>query len=189
MVTKLLRSGNNRPVVLFDFDDVVVDCLGGLIDEWNKQHGTFFKREDVDRWDIDACLGEGAHQIFFQKGFFENLEEKNNAVAIIQRLIESTKYDIYIVTACQSVQEIEEKIHWLEKHIPHFNLNRFIACKEKFMIRGDVIVDDRASNLDSCRKYMDCILYDMPHNSMSKKYVRIHSLAEVTEILDQLFYQ
>lgn len=188
MVNKILRSGNNRPVVLFDMDDVITDCLGGVIEEWNKQNNTTFTKEDVNRWDIDSCLGEGAHQIFFKKGFFKNLKEKNNAISVIQKLIESTRYDIYIVTACQSVQEIEEKIHWLEKHIPGFNIKRFIACREKYMIRGDVIIDDRTENLDGCRKYMDCILYNMPHNDKTKKYVRIESLEEIPEILEQLYY-
>ena len=188
MVNKMLRSGNNRPVVLFDMDDVITDCLGGLIDEWNSQNNTNFKRKDVNKWDIDSCLGAGAHKIFFQKGFFRNLKVKNGSVKVIQELIESTRYDIYIVTACQSVQEIEEKILWLEEHIPGFNLKRFIACREKYMIRGDVIIDDRTENLDDCRRYMDCFLYDMPHNKKTKKFVRIHSLEDVPEILEQLFY-
>lgn len=188
MVNKNLRSGNNRPVILFDMDDVITDCLGGVISEINKQKGTQFKRQDVNKWDIDSCLGEGAHQIFFKKGFFRNLKPKNKSIETIQQLIESTRYDIYIVTACQSVQEIEEKIHWLEEHIPGFNLKRFIACREKFMIRGDIIIDDRTENLDSCRRYMDCLLYDMPHNQDSKKYVRITGLKEVPEILEQLYY-
>lgn len=189
MQAKNLRSGNNRPVVLFDFDDVVVDCLGGVIETWNREKGTNFKKEDVHTWDIDSCLGEGAFQLFFRKGFFENLKEKNGSIKVIDSLIHSTMYDLYIVTACQSVQEIEEKIKWLQSHIPNFNINRFIACKEKFMVRGDILIDDRASNLDSCRKYMDCILYDMPHNQDTRKYVRIESLEEVPEILNQLFYQ
>lgn len=189
MVSKVLRSNNNRPVVLFDMDDVITDCLGGIIDEWNRQKGTNFQRKDVNKWDIDACLGEGAHKIFFQKGFFENLKEKNESVKVITALIESTRYDLYIATACQSVQEIEEKIRWLEKHIPEFNLNRFIACREKHMIRGDIIIDDRIENLDGCRRYMDCLLYDMPHNAKSKKYVRIRNLEDVPEILEEMFYQ
>lgn len=189
MAIKNLRSGNNRPVVLIDFDDVIVDCLEGVITEWNKLNGTSFTKEDVDRWDIDGCLGKGAHQLFFKKGFFENLKEKNGSIAVIQELIESTMYDLYIVTACQSVQEIEEKIKWLQKHIPNFNINRFIACKEKHMVRGDILIDDRAANLDECRKYMDCILYDMPHNRTTKKYVRIYKLSEVMEILNEFFYQ
>lgn len=170
-------------------DDVITDCLGGLVKEWNKQNGTSFTRTDVTKWDIESCLGIGARDIFFQKGFFENLEEKNGAIAVIQKLIESTRYDIFIVTACQSVQEIEEKIVWLQKHIPGYNLKRFIACREKHMIRGDILIDDRAENLHACHRFMDCIIYDMPHNSDTMDYHRIHGLEEVPDLLEQKFYQ
>lgn len=188
MEIKNLRSGNNRPVVLIDFDDVIANTLESLVNEWNKENKTSFKKEDVDKWDIDACLGKGAFNLFFKKGFFENLKEKNNSIKVIDSLIQSTMYDLYVVTACQSVQEIEEKINWLQKNIPNFNINRFIACKEKYMVRGDILVDDRAANLDQCRKHMDCILYDMPHNQNTRKYVRISSLEELPEILHELFY-
>lgn len=188
MAVKRLRSKNNRPVVLFDMDDVITDCLGGVIERWNALKGTSFERNDVTNWNIDSCLGKGAHQVFFEQGFFLGLKEKNNSIRVIRELIKSAKYDIYIVTACQSAQEIQEKMMWLERHIPEFNLKRFIACKEKHMLRSDIIFDDRPENLDACQKHMDCVLYDMPHNVKTKKYERIFDFQQVPEILEKRFY-
>lgn len=179
---------HNRPVILFDLDDTVNNFTGPLVDIFNERTGAEVKVEDIKDWDLSKYLGEYGISIFREEGFFENLPEKNNSLSVLKTLIQSTDYDVYIVTACGTNQELEEKFKWFDKYLPTFNKDRIIKCKEKEIIRGDVLVDDNVSNLRKCAPYMRCILYDMPHNRECEEFLRIHSLEEVLPLLKEWFY-
>lgn len=182
---------NNRPRILFDMDDVINDFLGTLIEDYNKANSASVERSDITDWDLTKCKclnAAEAMKLFKKKGFFLSIPPKASSVVAINTMIESTKYDIYIVTACGSVEEYKEKQEWLKKYIPAFNLNRLIMCSEKNIIRGDVLVDDKPQNLIECSPYMRCMLYDMPTNKSCKGFKRVSSLMEVLAILERMFY-
>lgn len=177
-----------RPRVLFDMDDCINNFMGYLIEKHNERYGTNIKVTDVKKWDVDSVLPHG-HEIFMEAGFFENIPVKNNSVASLKRMIKSTKYDIYIITACNSNRELEEKYIWFDKYLPDFNKDRIIKCKEKELIRGDVLIDDKVDNLDKCSPFMHCILFDMPSNKDCNEYPRVKNLKEVEKILEKMFYE
>lgn len=183
-----LISRNNRPRILFDMDDVITNFLGSVIDIYNKRKGTSFSIEEVRSWDLSENFDEDIFQIFREDGFFLQLEEKNESTKVVRDLIESTRYDIFIITACNSAYELVEKVEWMRKFIPDFNLDRLISCKEKSIIRGDLIVDDKIDNLIECSPFMECILYDMPHNRECTSFQRIRNLQELLPILEEKFY-
>lgn len=187
------HSGNNRPVILLDSDDVITACLRGVVKAYNEAHNTNFKTANCDVWDLTQffnCDLESVMEIFRTPGFFEELAPKKGATKTIKDLIKSTKYDLLCVTATsdEDGSELVEKIKWFKKYIPEFNTKRIIACQDKHFIRGDIIVDDKVENLDSCAPYMQCILMDSPTNKDCKKYIRIHSLKELPDLLEQMFY-
>ena len=105
-------------------------------------------------------------------------------------MIKSSKYDLYIITATSDIDgsEFVQKLKWIKRHIPEFNTKRLIACQDKYVIRGDVLVDDKIKNLEECEKYMNCILMDSPPNRECDKYTRIKSLKELPDILNTMFY-
>lgn len=178
----------NRPRVLFDMDDVISDFVGYLLKCYNEANHCNIERSAITSWDL-SHFNPPMRDIYIQKGFFLQIPEKNHSLDVIDELIQSGKYDVYIITACNSVNEFHEKIEWLSEKMPHFNMNRIISCKEKEMIRGDVLIDDKIANLDACSPYMHCILMDMPHNRECEIYPRIHNLHEVVALLDELFYR
>lgn len=183
-----LVSKNNRPRVLFDMDDVITNFLGSVIDIYNARKGTNFTVEQVRSWDLSEDFDDDIFSIFKEDGFFLQLKEKNGSTKVLKDLIESTRYDIYVITACNSVHELLEKVEWFQNFIPNFNLDRLISCKEKYIIRGDIIIDDKIDNLIECKPFMECILYDMPHNRNCHEFTRIHNLQELLPILEEKFY-
>ncbi len=169
-------------------DDVITNFLDSVIDLYNERKGTAFSVEEVRTWDLSGPFDADIFEIFQEEGFFLQLEEKNNSTAVLKSLIESTRYDVYIITACNSAKELVEKTQWMERFLPSFNQARIIACKEKHIIRGDIIIDDKIDNLIACAPFMECILYDMPHNQECVDFHRIHNLQELVPILEQKFY-
>lgn len=184
------RTGGNRPKVLFDMDDVVTNFLGHLIEAWNKKVGPDkqIREDEIKSWDLSQYADKSIYDIFRSQGFFEELRAKEYSISTIKKLIESKKYDIYIVTACGSPEELAEKMHWFSRYIPEFNTDRIISIKEKDMIRGDILCDDNIANLDACARYMDCVIYDMPSNQGVTRYPRIKTLRDILPILEEKFY-
>ncbi|MGL5977950.1 MAG: 5' nucleotidase, NT5C type [Erysipelotrichaceae bacterium] len=183
-----LRSKNNRPRLLFDMDDVITNFLGSVVDIYNMRKGTQYTIHEVRSWDLNGPFDADIFDIFREEGFFLQLEEKNNATGVLKSLIDSSRYDVYIITACNTATELMEKVQWMEKVLPSFNQSRIIACKEKHIIRGDMIIDDKVENLEACAPFMECILYDMPHNQDCEQFTRIHNLNQLLPILEERFY-
>lgn len=190
---KKLKSKNNRPIIALDMDDVITDCLRSAINEFNADHGTHFKVNNCAIWDLSKFLGVGVDEvmeIFRKPEFFEGLPAKPHAVNVIKKLIRSTMYDVYIVTATSSEDgsELTQKINWFRRYVPDFNTKRIIACEDKYIIRADLIVDDKIENLRKCKPYMKCILMDSPTNQGCKEFKRIKNLKELPDLLDKMFY-
>lgn len=183
----------NRPKILLDSDDVITACLRAVIKAYNEQNGTSFRPGDFQTWNLTETLGcslEDLMKIFRAPGFFENLEPKKGAIGAIRELIKSTKYDLYVITATSDDDgsELVSKIRWFKQYLPEFNVKRIIACQDKEIIRGDVIIDDKVENLDACAPFMHCILMDSPTNRDCDKYIRLDRMKNLPALLDQMFY-
>ena len=59
------------------------------------------------------------------------------------------EHEVFIVTApwTQAVSCYNEKRKWVEKHLPFFNIDRIIFTKYKYLLDGDIIVDDCPEHL------------------------------------------
>ena len=178
----------NRPRILFDMDDCINGFTNHLIEVYNQRTGSNIKISDIKEWDLAKYIGEYGMSIFKEEGFFENIPEKKSATKTLKKLIMSADYDVYIITACNSNLELEEKYRWFDKYLPEFNKDRIIKCKEKEIIHGDVIIDDNIDNLIKCSPYMRCVIFDMPSNRDVTDFPRIKSLKEIIPLLKEWFY-
>ena len=67
-------SGNNRPIVLLDMDDVITNTLRSAVKNFNDEHGTNFNYKDCTSWDLTEFLGvdrDEVMKLFRDEGFFE----------------------------------------------------------------------------------------------------------------------
>ena len=188
-----LYSRSNRPRILIDMDDCITACLRAVVKAYNEENGTNFKTANCDAWDLTSVFGcdiNSLFKIFRTPGFFENLEPKKGAIGALRELIKSERYDLYILTATSDLtgDEYKEKIAWIKEYLPEFNTKRLIACSDKEIVRGDVIIDDKVENLDKCAPFMQCILMDSPTNRDCDKYIRLDRMKNLPSLLDEIFY-
>ena len=180
-INKLKR----KPRILFDMDDVLVDFLGGFIEEYNNEYKTNVDIKECDVWNLDKVLTGDIYKIMNRDNFIRNLKPKGNSIEVIKRLIDKG-YDVFIVSACSPKGYIE-KLLWLEEYMPFFNRDRLIPCSEKSAIWGDILIDDKISNLDDFSKIGEGVIFDMPHNKTDKSYKRFKSLEAFEEYIDDKF--
>jgi len=187
-ITKKWSTEGKRPVVLLDYDDVLFDFLGEILVEYNKRMNSQLKINDIKSWDLSEV---GDIHVFMDiirdATLWSRMKEKNNAMRIVQRLINDGRWTVLICTACTTLEEYVAKVKIIEEKLPGFDTSKIISCTDKHLIRGDVLVDDKIENLDKCAPYMECILMDMPHNKTCDKYKRITNLNRLPKILEDMF--
>lgn len=178
-----------RPVIIFDYDDVLFDFLGKTIEVYNQKMNTNINVDDVKSWDLSET---GDIQVFMQiirnASLWKTMTPKKNAIEVVQRLINDGRYTVLICTACNTLAEYVVKVQMIKEMIPGFDTSKIITVTDKYLIRGDVIIDDKIENCDDCAPYMKCILMDMPHNRECTKYQRITDLSELEKILEEMFW-
>lgn len=174
---------------MIDWDDVIVQTLPTLLQEYSKITSEKIDIDSIKSWDLSSVCNMGIVNVMFHNPeFWKSIPEKDGAFEVIQRLINDGRYDIFICTACGTKQEFDIKYDVLEKHIPGFNMSKIIPIKDKAKFRADLIIDDNLSNLEACSPFMKCVVMDMPHNRGNKQFRRISSLKELPNLLEEAFF-
>jgi 5'(3')-deoxyribonucleotidase len=197
-----------KKVILIDSDGVVVDLAKHWVEEYNKEYKDSLTVEEfVWKWDgmeeaVKPECGEKIYDYLRRPGFFQACEPYSGAVASLKKFFDDERYDCYIVSAYSgSAEAAKGKIEWYEKHCLFVDTERIILCKPKFLVRGDVLIDDSYKNI---KQWVDKhtpskfegdipigILIAQAHNEdfSNKKEVaqRLPSLGEAYKFLNVLF--
>jgi 5'(3')-deoxyribonucleotidase len=169
-----MLDGNQ--VVLLDVDDVVCRCVQGMANEAGKKLGVEISEDDVKTWDFhDTIDGPGLkehiEEKMSEKGWCLSLEPFPGAIEGVKRLM--TIAEIFFVTApFHGEHWMHERRSWLYSNFG-VDRDRVIQGHSKFLVRGDVFVDDKVENLVRWEKYGRennmsgvPVLWDRPHNRL-----------------------
>lgn len=177
--------------LLFDMDDVITDLCNSIIKKANKKFGMNYKLDDISCWDLEKLYGKGVLDIFFQEGFFLDLNPKEGSLEVFESIYKDSRYDTKIVTSVMPTPTCYcEKIEWIKKYMPYFNLKKdFITCSDKGSVWGDVLIDDRVENLEAFSKIGigEAIVMDMPHNKNFENGIRVHNLKEAKDYIEKRY--
>lgn len=82
-----------------------------------------------------------------QYGFYANLVPITEAIESVQKLINSEKFDPYILTAPSTRNPFSytEKRIWIEKYFGIEFTEKLIISSNKGLLKGDILIDDLIS--------------------------------------------
>lgn len=82
-----------------------------------------------------------------QYGFFTKLSPLPNAIEAVHALLDSDKYEPYILTAPSVKNPLcyTEKRIWVEEHLGFEMVNRLIISPNKGLLKGHYLIDDNDS--------------------------------------------
>ena len=86
---------------------------------------------------------QGWHQ-----NVFKDPPPIDGAVEAFNKLCQSDKYDVYILsTAPWNIPNSwTQKRLWVQKYLGKIVYKRLILCNHKNLLRGDILIDDRTAN-------------------------------------------
>ncbi len=170
--------------IFVDMDDVLADTYGKHIELYNKEHSTSLSVANIEHGEVWQNVPE-AHAGSINKhvhtpGFFRNLEPIADSQEVMKALWD--QHEVYIATAAtQFPNSLQEKSAWLAEFFPFITWQHQIMCGHKFILNGDLLIDDRSYNLDPFEG--DTLLFNSPHNRKDVGYERVGSWKEIAEKL------
>ena len=159
-------------LILFDQDGVLADFERGFHDAWNvrmanrypalplEQRCSFYVRDDYPdtyRNDVKA--------IYLAQGFYRDLPVIQGAVEAIMALLE-LGHDVRICTSPLNQYRycLPEKYEWVERHLGADFVHRMIVTKDKTVVLGDVLVDDKPAVTGTRMPAWQHVIFDQPYN-------------------------
>ena len=170
--------------IFVDMDDVLADTYGKHIELYNKEHKQELSLAHIESgevWhNVPEMHQESILQHAYQEGFFRNLKPIKDAIQVMEALY--NKHEVYIATAAtQFPNSLKEKSDWLDQYMPFITWEHRIMCGHKFILKGDLLIDDRTYNLEKFDG--DTLLFNSPHNINDTGYTRVSNWLEIAERL------
>ncbi|MGC6430843.1 MAG: 5' nucleotidase, NT5C type [Jejuia sp.] len=170
--------------IFVDMDDVLADTYGKHIEWYNRDFNQNLKREDIISGEVHQNVPI-EHQASIRghawtPGFFLELNPIPGSIEVMEELCR--KHEVYIATAAtQFPNSLSEKSEWLSMYFPFISWQHQIMCGHKFILNGDLLIDDRAFNLEHFEG--DTLLFSNPHNMHETNYRRVNSWEEIGSLL------
>lgn len=152
---------------LVDIDDTINNQTHIWI-KWLKDlYGLDIKYEDITSWDYLRTLGLTEEELFAphnMKEFWDEVIIYPNAVDFLEWLVKHN-HEVYLTTATYLLSDTSP--YKFRKTLEPFNCalinaNNIINTHDKFVIDGDILIDDK---LENCELFEDnTILIEQPWN-------------------------
>ena len=157
--------------ILVDMDDVLAGFDERFLELWREQHPdepyvpleerTKFYVADEYSKDLKPLI----EAVYHAPGFCLSLPPIPGGKEALEEM-KSLGHEVFICTAPLSHYEncVLEKYLWTERHLGRPWTKKIILTKDKTLIRGDILIDDKPDITGVDTPTWEHILYDKPYN-------------------------
>lgn len=169
----------NKKIILIDQDGPLANFVDGFLSELRKKFPNLPVQE-IEKYEIydnyPEHLKEEIETIYHAPGFFANLKPTTGSLPAVKKLI-NDGHQIFICTSPLSKYEncVREKYEWVEKYLGRDFTKKIILTKDKTLIKGDALIDDRPDIRGQINQpeWLH-VLFDAPYNKHVADRIRIN---------------
>lgn|SRR3989338_1555632 len=168
-----------KEILLVDQDGVLADYEESFLRIWRARHPdkVWIPIEERVMHNVDEQypieLKPLIRKIIDGKGFYRNLKPIDGAVEALKEL--KGHYDVFICTspAKKYPNCVTEKYEWVDEHLGNEWTQRVILTRDKTLITGKYLIDDKPEIKGMAVPSWEQIFYDWPYNrKLDKKRIR-----------------
>jgi len=161
-------------------DDVIADFDGEFYKRWKlkypdkyitppNQRSKFYIKEESPPEYRDFITS-----IYAEPGFIRSLPPVAGAIDAINEI--SKEHTVFICTTPLDKFEncVLEKYYWVLENLGFELTKRLILTKDKTLIKGDILIDDKPEITGNCIPQWEHILFDKPYNRHINNKKRIN---------------
>lgn len=186
-------------VIGIDFDDVLADTVGQLIEFHNDVYGTTLTRDQFHSprwWEVWGGTRDQSVKKFFEfkdTSHFKNVQPVEYAIDAIDEL--SKNHTLVVITSRQ-IEFVEETNDWIKKHFPNKFKDIFLANHAHWALSGEsttkleickkeqvnILIEDNLEYAEECAEEgIQVLLLDTPWNQgkLPDNVYRVHSWKEI----------
>lgn len=163
-----------------NFDEVLLEWINFLYNANHQPH-------EVTYWDWHTQRYPNWYKIMNHIAFWREVKINPKAVEVLEAAVK-TGHQVYIATASSFTDTLGFKIrNTLKAFNPDLiNEHNVIVAHDKHLLQGDVLIDDRASNLTGFKGHG--ILLNKPWNQYYKpnpyrQFSRVNNWDEIADII------
>ena len=157
--------------ILVDMDGVIADFDGEFIKRWRERYPdqfyipmherTLFYVKDQYPQEVHPQLLE----ILQEPGFFREMMPMPGAREALSEM-NTLGLEVFLCTSPFSPYQncVLEKYQWVENYLGARWTDRIILTKDKTLVRGDILIDDKPHITGADVPTWEHILYDRPYN-------------------------
>lgn len=150
--------------VLADFEGEFLQCYREKFPD--REYVPFADRKVFYLHDEYADeYNEDLRSIYSSEGFFLSLPVIPGSQEAVKGLQE-LGHEVFICSSPVNRFKhcVQEKYLWVAKHFGHELTKRIILTKDKTLIRGDILIDDKPEHKGKLVPSWEHVLYDAPYN-------------------------
>lgn len=152
-------------------DDVIVDFEAGLRAAWDTEHPDMPLLASEDRrlfkWadEHPPEYRQLLNQLIRRPGFFASLLPMAGALDAVREMVEEG-HTVFICSAPPnaSPHALAEKTQWVIDHLGGDWTDRLVLTRDKTLVMGDVLVDDKPEVTGAVVPVWEHVHYDRPYN-------------------------
>lgn len=161
-------------------DDVLADFDSEFLKRWREKYpdkfyvplekrSRFYMKEQYPEevWDL-------VKEIYGSPGFIRSLPVVPGGIEAVNELSERG-YEVFICSAPLSNYEncVLEKYEWIKEHLGRDWTKKLILTRDKTLVKGKILIDDRPEINGAANPEWEHILYDRPYNRNIKDKRRL----------------
>lgn len=161
-----MERNKTKPIALIDCDEVLVEAAIDWLAHLNKLAKTSYTVEELGN---DYHLGnffkenhniENPMDFWYCSNLYNDREPKRGALGGIKRLYDAG-YEIFVVTYCTG-NHYKSKEDFVKRWFGSY-VTGMIATNHKYMVHGDLIIDDRDDHLIQFPEFVFKVRMNTPY--------------------------
>lgn len=143
--------------ILCDLDAIVADLTKKWLERYNRDYADNVTKEDNkhSRMERNVKIGEKIIDYLYEDGFFRDLEPLPGAIKSLRALWDDGHQIVIASAPSWPGTSAQDKISWVREHLPFIKKRSIFLGHEKYMLKGDIFIDDSPDNIKQYRDEWD----------------------------------